>query len=268
MDKSILVTGATGTLGRAVVERLRGAGRAARLLSRRPRRAGDAGTAEWVTGDLKTGAGLDAAVAGIDVILHCADDTRSRTDAGMAVTPRLLPAAVRAGTPHLVYISIVGVDRVPLGYYRAKLADERLIRESGLPHTIQRVTQFHDLVRVILAGSAKLPVMFVPRLRFQSVDVRDVAARLVELADAAPAGRAADLGGPQVLPARDLALTYLSATGRRRPVLAVPLPGTVFRAYREGANLAPDNAVDGITFEQYLAGYPNATSISYQAKQQ
>jgi uncharacterized protein YbjT (DUF2867 family) len=96
-----------------------------------------------------------------------------------------------------VYVSIVGVDRIPYGYYRAKLATETVVEESGLPWTILRATQFHDLIRRIAGVLAKSPVVPVPAgVRFQPVDVHEVAARVVELATGTPAGRVDDMGGP------------------------------------------------------------------------
>jgi uncharacterized protein YbjT (DUF2867 family) len=90
--------------------------------------------------------------------------------------------------------------------------------------------------------------------RFQPIDTGDVAERLAGLALRAPAGRVEDLGGPQVLDVRQLAATYLMLTGKRRPLLSVPVPGRIARAYREGRHLAPDHAVGRRTFEEFLAG--------------
>ena len=127
-------------------------------------------------------------------------------------------AAATEPAPHLLYVSIVGVDRVPFGYYRAKLAAEEVFAGSGLPHTILRATQFHDLVRTVLAWAARAPVLLVPAMPDQPVDAGEVADRLVALAAGEPRGRVPDLGGPEVRDFRELAATYLRATGRRRPV--------------------------------------------------
>ncbi|MFC4945627.1 SDR family oxidoreductase [Pseudonocardia sp. GCM10023141] len=239
-----LVTGGTGTLGRVLVERLAAAGTPVRVLSRRegPGR---------VVGDLDTGAGLDAAVRDAGVIVHAA--TRAGHD--VAATQRLVDAAVRAGTrPHLVYVSIVGIDQVPMGYYKEKLAAEEIAAGSGLPWTIQRATQFHDLLDTVFRYGAKLPVLPVlSGASFQPVDVQDVAARLVELATAAPAGHAPDLGGPAVRPMRDLASVWLAARGKRRPLLPVRVPGGIGRGLRAGGNLTPAHAEGRITFEDFLA---------------
>jgi uncharacterized protein YbjT (DUF2867 family) len=228
----ILVTGGTGTLGRAVVPAL--VGEEVLIMSRRGH----------VVADLATGEGLDAAVAGVDVIVHLATGYTRGRDVPAAC--RLVAAARRAGGPHVVYVSIVGVDRVPISYYRGKLAIEELLTESGLPHTILRATQFHDLVRVYLAAAARLPVVPVPDLRVQPVDIRDVAARLAELVVGPPRGRVPDLGGPEVLAFADLARIY----GARR-VVRYRLPGRAFRAYRAGGHLAETPGGE-ITFAQYL----------------
>ncbi|WP_241255531.1 SDR family oxidoreductase [Candidatus Protofrankia californiensis] len=138
-------------------------------MSRRPRSADDSAGYAWATADLRSGHGAREAVAGVDVVVHCATASRRRLEAEIART--LLEAARRAGQPYLVYISIVGVDRVPLGYYQGKLAAERLVEESGLPYTILRATQFHDLLRAVFAGAARLPAVPLPDLRFQPIDV-------------------------------------------------------------------------------------------------
>lgn len=262
MRERILVTGGTGVLGRLVVERLLDTRFEVRLMSRKPGPVDHRPRGEWTRADLRSGQGVDEALAGVDVVVHCATAFSRAGEADLART--LIKASTRAGCPHLVYISIVGVDRVPLGYYQGKLAAERLIEHSGSPYTILRSTQFHDLLRAIFAGAAKAPVMLVPDLRFQPIDASEVANRLVELALGEPAGRVADIAGPQVREAPDLARAYLHAAGRRRPVLPVRLPGRVFRAYRHGGHLAPEHPVGEITFEDYLATQPHPRPGTYR----
>jgi uncharacterized protein YbjT (DUF2867 family) len=195
----ILVTGGTGTLGRLVVPRLRDAGCEVRVLSRRSHEAEEG--IDFVTGDLATGEGIQAAVEGAETIVHCAGSSKGDEDKAL----NLVRAASSAGAAHLVYISVVGADRIPIvsgvdrtmfGYFASKLAAERVVADSGLPWTTLRATQFHDLFLTTAQQMARLPVIPVPTgFRLQPVDAGDVAARLVELALGPPAGLAPDMAG-------------------------------------------------------------------------
>jgi uncharacterized protein YbjT (DUF2867 family) len=136
------------------------------------------------------------------------------------------------------------------------LAAERLIQASGLPWTILRATQFHQLVLLVARGLARLPLVPVPAATsFQPIDAADVADRLTALAIGPPAGRVPDIGGPQIRTAADLLRTYLRMAGRRRPVLPVHLHGPVFAGYRQGGHLAPGHAVGHRTWEQFLSDH-------------
>jgi uncharacterized protein YbjT (DUF2867 family) len=253
----VLVTGGTGTLGRPVVARLRDAGREVRVLSRRSGEAGEG--IEFVTGDLATGDGIEAAVEGAETIVHCAGSSKGDDDKAR----NLVRAASRAGARHLVYISVVGADRIPVvsgvdramfGYFGSKLAAERVVTESGLPWTTLRAAQFHDLILTVAQQMAKLPVIPVPAgFRFQPVDSGEVAARLVELALGRPAGLVPDMAGPRVYGTAELVRAYLRARGKRRPIIPVWLPGKAARAFRAGANLAPERAVGRRTWEEFLS---------------
>jgi uncharacterized protein YbjT (DUF2867 family) len=257
MASPVLVTGGTGTLGRFVVPRLRGAGRAVRVLSRSSHEPGDG--VEFSIGDLATGEGIDAAVDGVQTVLHCAGDARGdEVKAG-----NLVRAASRAGVRHLVNISVVGAERVPVvsavdrtmfGYFASKRAAEVVIANSGLPWTTLRATQFHDLMLLVARALAKLPVIPVPGgFRFQPVEAAAVADRLVELSLDEPAGQVPDIAGPRIYRADELMRGYLRAIQRRRPVLPVWLPGAAARAVRAGANLAPNQAT-GRSWEDFLSG--------------
>ncbi len=252
----ILVTGGTGTLGRLVVPRLRDAGCEVRVLSRRSREAGEG--IEFVTGDLVTTDGIEAAVEGAEIIVHCAGSTKGDEDKAL----NLIRAASRAGARHLVFISVVGADKIPIasgidramfGYFGSKLAAERLVTDSGLPWTTLRATQFHDLILKTAQQMTRMPVVPVPVGRFQPVDAGEVAARLVELALGAPAGLVPDLAGPRVYEMAELVRGYMRAHGKRRPIMPVRLPGKAARAVRAGANLALDRAVGRRTWEEFLA---------------
>src|SRR5258708_27493409 len=149
MTAPLLVTGGTGTLGRQVVSRLREGGHDVRVLSRHPQ--GPTDGVQYVTGDLLQNLGIEAAVDGAQVIVHCAGSQKGDDLA----TANLVRGASRAGKPHLVYISVVGADRIPVvsqadrlmfSYFASKRAAELVVSNSDLPWTTLRATQFYDLL--------------------------------------------------------------------------------------------------------------------------
>ncbi|MFG2136616.1 SDR family oxidoreductase [Streptomyces sp. NPDC048650] len=261
---TILVTGGTGTLGRSLVDRLLEDGHEVRSLSRRPHTGRERPGLRVHAVDLRDGTGLAEAVAGADAIVHCAS---APSGGDTEAAGRLIDAARAAAVPHMVYISIVGVDRVPLRYYRSKRAVEQLIEDSGLGWSVLRTTQFHDLVLALVKGGARSPVLPVPvGVRVQPVAVTEVAARLAGLAAGAPAGRVTDLGGPEVLAAGDLVRATLEAGGRRRLLAPLWLPGRTFGALRRGGNLTPEHADGRQTYAEFLAERAAAGNVAGNAR--
>ncbi len=255
----ILVTGGTGTLGRLVVRRLRDAACDVRVLSRHDHEFNEG--IEFATGDLSTGEGIEAAVDGVTSIVHCAG-----TSTGDAELTRTLvrAASSQPRPPHLVYISVVGAERIPVesrldhamfGYFESKRETERVVADSGLPWTTLRATQFHDLILTVVRQLAKLPVVPLPAgFRVQPVEADEVASRLVELTFTEPAGLVPDMGGPRVYGAAELLRGYLRASKRkRRPIVPLWLPGKAARVFRAGGNLAPERATGRRSWEEFLA---------------
>ncbi|WP_030664957.1 SDR family oxidoreductase [Streptomyces rimosus] len=245
----VLVTGGTGTLGSHVVPLLREAGHHVRILTRNSREP--ARGIEYRSCDLLEGAGLDEALKDVKTVLHLAGGPKGDDEA----TRNLVAAARSAGVRHLVYISVIGADRIPLAYFRAKLGAERAVADSGIPWTTLRAAQFHDLALTVAEKMGKLPVVPAPGgMRWQPVDAREVAARMAELTLSEPAGMVPELSGPTVYELGELVRSYLKSTGKRRPLLPVRMPGKVGRAYRAGENLAAHGGVSGTrTWEAFLA---------------
>ena len=244
----VLVTGGSGTLGSHLVAALRERDQDVRVLSRRP----GAGTHR---GDLTAGEGVAEAAAGAELVLHAASDTRRRGKADLEQTRRLLAAAPDAR--HLLYVSIVGIDAIPFGYYRRKLACEREIAASSVPHTILRATQFHELLAWALQSVGRLPVVPLPlEWRFQSVAAVEAAARAVELLDGEPLGRAPDFGGPEVLTAREILAAWRARHARPSRVVNLRLPGKVNRGFREGRNTCPDHRDGRQTWAEFVRAMP------------
>lgn len=246
---SILITGGAGTLGSHLTPMLRDAGSEVRVLSRRGR--GPADGVEYVAADVLKDEGLAAGVDGAEVVVHLAGSNKGDDVA----TANLMRAAANARVRHVVYISVIAADRVPIGYFKAKFGAEQAVARSGVPWTTLRAAQFHELLQIVLGKAEKLPAIPVPSgMRFQPVDARDVAARLAELALGEPAGLVPDLAGPRVYPLSDLARGYLAARGKRRPLVPFRIPGKAGRVYRAGENLNLDDAMVGKrTWEEFLA---------------
>jgi uncharacterized protein YbjT (DUF2867 family) len=249
---NILVTGGTGALGRNVVKLLIDSGHHVRILSRRPGTGDD-----WIQGDLATGAGLEAAVTGIEAVVHAASATVQpqkvhATD--VLGTRRLLAMAREAGVSHAVYVSIVGIDGVSYPYYKGKLAAEAVMREDIVPWSILRATQFHPFMEFVLGTLSTLPRMaMVPfGWQFQPVDAGEVAARLVDVVAGPPAGMLPDFGGPEVRDFKSLAEAWLKARKMNKRLVNLRLPFKASRAVAEGRLTCPDHKDGTMTFEHYL----------------
>ncbi|NIK58496.1 SDR family oxidoreductase [Kribbella shirazensis] len=248
----ILVTGATGMLGRAVVSDLLADGHTVAAMSRRVRRWPGA---EPVLADLAEGTGLDEAVRGAQAVVHLASAPYQRgytDDVEIVGTQRLLTAAAGAGVEHFVYTSIVGADRVPWGYFKTKVRAEAIVRDSPVPWSILRSTQFHDFVDQAVTGMSRWPVMVSDRgIVGQPIDVRDVAQRLTRRLTAGPSTDVEECGGPEVLEFDQLLRQWQEVHGIRKPILHVRIPGRLGKGFRNGSVTTPDRT-GRITWQQYL----------------
>ncbi|MBX3080665.1 MAG: NAD(P)H-binding protein [Anaerolineae bacterium] len=251
----ILITGGTGVLGSKLVALLKEK-HTVRIMSRRPRPAAFDPSVEWAQADLATGAGLAEAVAGIEIVLHAASDPAQHSyETDVEGTQRLIDALRGQPLRHFIYISIVGIDRIPYSYYENKLKTEHLIAASGVPYTILRATQFHELIdRVLEPLTRYLPILLLPLdAQFQLIDSGEVAQAMSSLVDQPPCGLLPDMGGPQIQRLRDLLPAWLQAHHRRRLIIPLHYPGTVFAGFRAGLNTCPTHRQGTITWAQWLA---------------
>jgi uncharacterized protein YbjT (DUF2867 family) len=244
---NVLVTGGTGGLGQRLVERLLAKGHTVSITSRDAASTAPEGvTVHGV--DLRSGRGLADAVAGADVIVHAATNIRGKKKVEVGGAEHLL-AAIGEARPHLLYVSIVGVDRHHFGYYRAKWAAEQVFEAGSVPLTIQRATQFHSLLHRLLS----LPVSGLPfGSTFQLIDTSEVADRFVELVEAGPSGRVDDIGGPEVLDIEDLLGQWKDVYGSKPRCYTLPAAGRAFQDFGKGIQTAPDHKVGTITWRQFL----------------
>jgi uncharacterized protein YbjT (DUF2867 family) len=218
------VAGGTGWIGRMVVAAAQEAGHRTVVLAR----------SKGV--DLVGGRGVAEALTGADVVIDVANLNTTRraraTSFFEAETRTLLDAETKAGVAHHVALSIVGVDRVPIGYYRAKRRQEELIEAGPVPSTILRATQFFEFAAQMV-GHAAGPFAPAPRMLCRPVAAREVAGELVRIAAGSPRGRATDIAGPQELWMHEMIRQFITARGLRRIAVPIRVPG---RAGREQAN--------------------------------
>jgi uncharacterized protein YbjT (DUF2867 family) len=254
----IVVVGGTGRSGRALCTVAAAAGHDVSALARSS--SGAPLPVPVVRGDLLSGAGLADALTGADAVVDLSDTTaRSYRGASRFFTTaarRLVRAARAAGVRRHVVLSVVGVDRFPSGYYRAKLDQERtgteLCRAAGLDHTVVRVTQFHEFAAMTYASGRVGPFVLVAPLHLRPVHLHDVATHLLDVVESGERGRAADLSGPQPEDLDEMVARYAARTATRRRVLRLPLPGRLGRADRARV-LAPESGPHGrLTFDAWL----------------
>lgn len=240
----IAVAGGTGSVGRWIVEILRRRGDEPVVLTRS-------------TGfDLTVGKGLEGALRGVSTVIDVTNLAATRKKKSISffekVTRNLLVAGEGAGVAHFVALSIVGIDRVNLGYYAGKLRQEELVMSGPLPYTVLRATQFHEFAERILQQQSG-PFALVPKMRSRPIAAREVAAALVELASGTPAGRVPDLAGPEELTMPEMVRRLVHAHGGHRVVVPFRLPGAAGRAAATGGLLPDDQGPQGTaTFDQWL----------------
>jgi uncharacterized protein YbjT (DUF2867 family) len=234
MSKEIAIIGGTGTVGGHVAQILRERGHPVRVLSR--------SSAEHPV-DVSTGAGLDAALAGCGVVVDAANATKQAEQVLVAGSRRVAAAAAQAGVGHLVGVSIVGIEQVPMAYYRAKLDQEAVWREGMVGWSIVRSTQFHELVDGALSAMARLRISPRAAARLQPIGSVEVAQVLADAALAGPTGAVTTVAGPEISTLSELARQWAQARRRRGLPLALPLVTAAGRALRRGALTcsAPDH---------------------------
>jgi uncharacterized protein YbjT (DUF2867 family) len=173
-----------------------------------------------------TGQGLKEALAGAQVVIDLANSPSFEDKAVLEFFEtsehNLLPAEAAAGVGHHVALSIVAIDRTDNGYFRAKVAQEKLIEASGVPYTIIRATQFLEFLRSIAASSAVGNTVRLPPVMFQPIAADDVAAIVAETALAAPRNGVLEIAGPERAPFNEIVARYLKAIGDPRQVVGDP----------------------------------------------
>jgi uncharacterized protein YbjT (DUF2867 family) len=173
-----------------------------------------------------TGEGLKEAMAGAQVVIDLANSPSFEDKAVLEFFQtsgrNLLAAEAAAGVRHHIALSIVGTDRSDNGYFRAKVAQENLIKASGIPYTIIRSTQFMEFLGAIATSSADGNVVRLSPGLFQPIAADDVAASVADVALAAPRSGVVEIAGPERAPFNEFVARYLKAIGDPREVVRDP----------------------------------------------
>lgn len=242
----IAVAGGTGVVGSQVLSALKGRGHEAVTLSR--------GTGV----DLTSSDGLEAALQGVDAVVDVSSTTAQSSKASVkffgTVTRNLLAAEKRAGVRHHVVLSIVGAAKADSGYYAGKAAQERIVMALPGGWTILRATQFHEFAQQMTTRAAFGPLQLAPVARCQPIAAAEVGEALAEIAVGEPRGLDRDLAGPREEQMTRMIRAYLAATGTRRFVVNLTMPGAMGKGMRDGSILpGPDARLGTQTFDEWLA---------------
>ncbi|HTN20575.1 MAG TPA: NAD(P)H-binding protein [Pelobium sp.] len=253
MDK-ILVTGGSGLLGREIVNQLISEKQNVAILTTQTHPDVTAGV-EVFTGDLITGKGLSNAVINTKAIIHCASNPLNFEETDVLGTQNLVKAIDKHQPPHLIYVSIVGVDRSNYPYYVAKKQVEDLISGSGIPFTVLRTTQFHQFVHRLINGflNTKEKLIQIPDgMTFQPVALDEVAKRLVSLSKNKAEGLLPNFGGPEILTFEEMFEQYLQVFKSEIDWKTVPLVAPRYELFRSSVNLCEGNAFGKTTWKEFL----------------
>src|SRR5215475_8082399 len=204
-----------------------------------------------------TGQGLKEATAGAQVVIDLANSPSFEDKAVLEFFEtsgrNLLVAEARAGARHHVALSIVGIDRSDNGYFRAKVAQERLIRASGIAFTIIRSTQFLEFLRGIADSSADGNTVRISPALFQPIAADDVAVFVADVALAVPRNGIVEIAGPERAPFNEIVDRYLKAVGDQRVVVSDP-EARYFGGRVEERSLVPlgEARLGRIAFDEWL----------------
>lgn len=242
----IAIAGGTGVVGAPTAAAVRNAGHDPVVLSRS------------LGIDLVSGAGLDAALEGVEAVIDTANITTLSGDEATkfftTATGNLVAAAERAGVQHVVLLSIVGIDRMPFDYYAGKVAQEQVIEASPVPWTLLRATQFHEFAAQMFTRAKFGPLRVAPRARTQPIAATEVGERLANLASGRPQGRVRDIAGPREEALDAMVKEYATATGHSGWMPSISVPTKQMKGMRAGLALpGPDADLGRQTFTEWVA---------------
>jgi uncharacterized protein YbjT (DUF2867 family) len=248
----VLVTGSTGLLGSTLVNQLTNLNYEVKLTSRRKPDITGSRDFKWVYSDMLTGEGIEESVKDVDVIIHAATSpTKNSKLIEVSEFERFISKIQHV--KHFIYPSIVGIDEIPMKYYQFKCEAEEILKNSSIPYTIARATQFHSFVDQLLLSRPLFKRYLIPGdMKFQSVDVEDFGHHLIQLMSDGPKGRVDDFGGPEIMTLREMAELKMKINNETKKVFSFSLPGKLYKSFLEGKNTNPIQKRGKITFEEFL----------------
>ncbi|UOY92349.1 NmrA family NAD(P)-binding protein [Ectobacillus sp. JY-23] len=246
----LLITGASGQLGSALIRQLKDSEHEVRMTSRsKPSNIGDF---EWIYSDLLLEDGLDEVIKDVDVVIHTATSPMKHTKkVDVLAFEKLLEKL--GHIKHFIYPSIIGIEHIPLYYYKCKCEAETLLKNSSIPYTIVRTTQFHSFVESLMLSKTICNRYIIPgNFKFQSVDTDDFAKHLIQIANHTPEGKTVEFGGPHIMTLKEMAAHKIHINKETRKILNFSFPGKLYKSLVEGKNTTSAEARGETTFEEYL----------------
>jgi uncharacterized protein YbjT (DUF2867 family) len=258
----ILITGGTGTLGREIIKQLNYPGQQIAVITTQE----DPGLPKGINivkGDLSDRQSIRDAVNNADIVIHSASNPLNAQVVDVDGTRNLVASINKKKLKHFIYISIAGIDKSDFPYYKVKYNVEQLIAAANVPYTILRATQFYEFVlhRMIKPYDTGKSLTIPAGLKFQAIDISEVAGRVTGLMESAPKNETITIAGPAVQTIEEMAQAYLDTLNRKDELKTEQLPGERFDMLRSGINLCPENAFGTKTWKQFLNKHFNNDSF-------
>ena len=265
----VLIVGGTGPVGQAISKLFLSSqtpfligSRNSKAIKNDNDNADSLSTSNWIYMDLTKNEGINKSIGDdVDTILYLASlpyETINGQPIDITLTKNLLDSIPKKNIKHFVYISIVGIEKMSFAYYKAKLECERLIKESGIPYTILRATQFHSLVEDLGNYLLNYPMDSTAKVaKIQPIQVEAVAKELAKITKEPPLNGTYNIGGRKIYTMKEIADSLWEARREKTSVPEMPIISEILNDFAEGYNTCDNISLNSNTWEEYLANkYP------------
>lgn len=252
MNRKILITGANGDLGQHLIKILEN--EFPLILCTRRQKNKTAEGIEWRKFDLENPTSIS--MDGVKTIFHLASSIEKKSfKIDVEGTKNLLEQALKNNVKHFIFISIVGVGRLPTKYFRIKNQVEHEIQQSGIPYTILRATQFFPFFEQEIIKYLRFPIAFLPSgILYQPIETSIVAKKMVEISLAGPLNSILEIGGPEVVNFGEAARILMESRSVSKPIVNVPLSllGKLGKELKNGVLTTNESNQDSATWTEWL----------------